>query len=57
VNLTDTEAEIMAGSFDKAPTGLLPQYELWTKRREEWLRALDWASQFDEDRASDEGFG
>ncbi len=49
--LDDTEAEIKLGSLEDAPTGLVPTYELWIKRREPWFRPLDGAEQFDEDRA------
>ncbi len=28
---------------------LMPTYELWIKRREPWLRALEGADQFEED--------
>lgn len=44
--LSDTEAEIMAGTLDEAPSGLVPQYELWTPRREPWLHVLSGADQF-----------
>ena len=44
------EAEIKLGSLHKAPTRLVPTYELWIKRREPWLRPLDGADQFDEDK-------
>lgn len=49
-SLTEDEAEIMIGSLDDAPSGLVPQYELWVGRREEWLHALPWAKQFAHDR-------
>lgn len=49
-SLTDTEAEIMLGTLDEAPTDQVPQYELWTPRREPWLHALPWADQFRGDR-------
>jgi len=48
--LRDDEAEIMLGSLDDAPTGIVPEYELWTARREEWMLPLPWAEQFDRDR-------
>jgi hypothetical protein len=54
VHLRDDEAEIMIGSLDNAPTDLAPSYELWVKRREDWLQHLPWADQFVEDR-TDEG--
>lgn len=46
----DEEAEVKLGILDIAPTGLTPTYELWIKRRETWLRPVDGAEQFDEDR-------
>lgn len=49
-SLSETEAEIAAGTLDDAPSGLAPQYELWTPRRESWLHALPWADQFTRDR-------
>jgi hypothetical protein len=49
-SLTSDEAEIMVGSFDDAPSDLIPGYELWVKRREDWLQKLPWADQFEEDR-------
>jgi hypothetical protein len=48
--LRNDEAEIMLGSLDIAPSDLIPEYELWTSRRENWLAALPWADQFDGDR-------
>jgi hypothetical protein len=44
------EAEIKLGSLSQAPTGLVPSYELWVKRRESWLRPVDGAQQCEEDR-------
>jgi hypothetical protein len=49
-SLRPDEAEIMAGSLDNAPTGLIPTYEIWTPRREEWLHSLPWADQHIGDR-------
>lgn len=43
------EAEIKLGSLSTAPTGLVPTYELWIKRRESWLTPVAGARQFDED--------
>ena len=40
----------MIGSLDEAPTDLRPEYELWIRRRENWVLPLPWASQFDGDR-------
>jgi len=48
--LRDGEAEIMLGSLDDAPTGIVPEYELWIGRREDWMDPLPWAEQFDQDR-------
>src|SRR5690606_41311104 len=44
------EVEIRVGSLDMAPTDLQPRYEIWTKRREDWLPPLPHAEQFEEDR-------
>ncbi len=50
--LRNDEAEIMLGSLDQAPGDLIPDYELWVWRREDWLGALPWADQYREDRTS-----
>ena len=50
-SITPDEAEILAGALDNAPTGLVPTYELWVPRREEWLHGLPWADQHTGDRA------
>lgn len=52
-DLRSDEAEIMVGAFDNPPTDLIPSYELWTPRRENWLHALPWAEQYDGDRTVD----
>jgi hypothetical protein len=44
------EAEIKLGALSQAPTPLVPSYELWVKRREPWLRPVEGAEQFQEDR-------
>jgi hypothetical protein len=49
-NPGDEETEIRAGTLDAAPTGLLPSYEIWIKRRETWLQPLPGAGQYEEDR-------
>ncbi len=49
-SLSHDEAEIMLGSLDQAPGELAPEYELWIGRREEWMQALPWATQFEHDR-------
>ncbi|MBY3385951.1 GFA family protein [Rhizobium leguminosarum] len=46
----DHEAEIKLGILSEAPTPLVPSYELWIKRREPWLRPVESAEQYDEDR-------
>ncbi len=47
--LRDDEAEIRVGSLDNLPTDLAPDYEVWIKRREAWLRPLPGAGQYSED--------
>ncbi|MDP9046007.1 MAG: GFA family protein [Pseudomonadota bacterium] len=49
-SLDDREAEIKLGILSLAPTPFVPSYELWVKRREPWLRAIDGARQYEEDR-------
>ncbi len=49
-SVDDREAEIKLGILSAAPTPLVPSYELWIKRREPWLRPVDGAEQFDENR-------
>jgi hypothetical protein len=49
-SVDDEEAEIKLGVLAEAPTPLAPTYELWVKRRERWLRPVDGAQQFDENR-------
>lgn len=44
------EAEIKLGVLSEVPTPLVPSYELWIKRREPWLRPIEGAEQFEEDR-------
>ena len=44
------EAEVKLGALSEAPTGLTPSYELWVKRREPWLRPVEGATQYEEDR-------
>jgi hypothetical protein len=48
--VSDSEVEVPLGSLDETPTDLVPDYELWIKRREPWLSPLPDAAQFDEDR-------
>ena len=44
-NDKDGEVEILMGIFDEAPSGLVPDYELWTLRREHWLQLIAGAVQ------------
>jgi hypothetical protein len=46
------EAEVKLGMLTDAPTPLTPTYELWIKRRENWLAPIEGAEQFEEDRTS-----
>ena len=54
-SLTEDEAEIMIGSLDDAPSGLVPTYELWVRRREGWLHGLPWADEYAGDRTEAAG--
>ena len=49
-NRGEGEVEIRVGSLDMAPTDLEPTYELWIKRRENWLPPVQDTEQFLEDR-------
>ena len=49
-SLDEREAEIKLGILSATPTPLVPSYELWIKRREPWLRPVDGAAQYEEDR-------
>ncbi len=49
-SLDDREAEVKLGALSEAPTPLVPSYELWVKRREPWLRPVDGAVQYEENR-------
>ena len=51
--LSDEEVEIMAGTLNDGPSGLIPQYELWIPRREHWLPPVKGAKQFNRDRHDD----
>ena len=46
----EREAEIKLGILSDAPTPLVPNYELWIKRREPWLRPIEGAEQHEENR-------
>ena len=49
-SVDEKEAEIKLGILSEAPTHLVPSYELWIKRREPWLRPIEGAEQFEENR-------
>ena len=49
-SVDDLEAEIKLGILSEAPVRLVPSYELWIKRHEPWLRPIEGAEQFSEDR-------
>ncbi len=49
-SVDEKEAEIKLGVLTDAPTPLAPTYELWIKRREAWLRPIEGAEQFEQDR-------
>ena len=46
---SDGEIEVHLGILDK-PDQFTPTYELWTIRRESWLRPIPGAEQFEKDR-------
>jgi len=48
--IDDREAEIKLGILSEAPTTFVPSYELWVKRREPWLRPIEGAEQYEENR-------
>jgi hypothetical protein len=49
-SIEDREVEIKLGILSQAPTDLVPTYELWIKRREPWLRPIEGAEQYEENR-------
>src|SRR6185295_3485148 len=49
-SVDDREAEVKLGILAEAPTSFVPSYELWIKRREPWLRPVEGAEQYEEDR-------
>ncbi|WP_147106222.1 GFA family protein [Tateyamaria sp. syn59] len=49
---SEGEIEVHLGAFD-APDQFVPQYELWTERREAWLPAFDGTLCHIRDRDSD----
>ena len=46
----ERKAEIKLGVLSEAPTALEPTFEVWVKRRERWLRPIEGAEQYEEDR-------
>jgi hypothetical protein len=48
--LEDDAAEVRLGSLDDAPFELVPEAEVWIKRREPWLPEIEGASQHRENR-------
>jgi hypothetical protein len=44
------EIEIRLGILDDAPGDIIPEYELWTDRREPWLTPVAGAAQYGRDR-------
>jgi hypothetical protein len=44
----DALIEIRLGSLDEAPFELLPEDEIWVKRRESWIPPVEGAAQHDE---------
>jgi hypothetical protein len=54
-SLRPDEAEIMIGSLEEAPSDLIPTYELWVPRREEWLPEMPWTDLFEKDRTDGPG--
>jgi hypothetical protein len=46
----DDTVEINLGTLDDAPFRLVPETELWVKRREPWLHAIENAAQREESR-------
>ena len=52
--LNEQDVEIRLGSLDDAPARHFPDIEVWTKRREPWLHAIEGATQHVEDTPSGE---
>lgn len=47
----DGEVEVRLGTLDEAPSNLVPNYELWTPRREHWQPVVAGAMQHVGNRA------
>jgi hypothetical protein len=50
----DKFVEIRVGSLDEAPFELIPEDEIWVKRRESWIPPVHGAAQHDESPAQDD---
>ena len=50
--ISDGEIAIGLGAFDQAPANLVPTYELWVGRRENWLRVATPTEEFPRDRTA-----
>ena len=48
--IADEGVELYLGTLDDAPNGLVPEAEVWIKRREPWLPPVEGASQHVENR-------
>ena len=46
----DRLVEVRIGTLDDAPFGLKPEADIWVKRREPWIPAVEGAAQHDENR-------
>jgi hypothetical protein len=49
-NDENSEVEVRLGTLDEAPSGLTPEDELWTPRREPWQRPVASAVQHSANR-------
>jgi hypothetical protein len=49
-SLDEDVVELRLGSLDDAPFELVPEAEIWIKRREPWMHELEGASQHQENR-------
>jgi hypothetical protein len=49
------DVELNLGTLDDPPFGLVPDNEIWIKRREPWLPPVDGASQHEENRPKNSG--
>ena len=50
INEGDRLVEVRIGTLDDAPFGLKPEADIWVKRREPWIPAVEGAAQHDENR-------